>query len=142
MARAIDTYRGAVFPWECDHNGHMNVRFYVAKFDEGTWQFMAAIGLSRAEQRRRNLGAMAVNQTIAYKRELLAGDVVAVATDVTRIGGSSVTFRHRMTDAASGEAVAEMEIVGVFVDLAARKSTPIPDDVRARAAALMAEVAA
>ena len=38
------TYRGVVYPWHCDHMGHMNVMWYVGKFDEGTWQFMAAIG--------------------------------------------------------------------------------------------------
>jgi acyl-CoA thioester hydrolase len=141
MPGAIDTYRGAVFPWECDHNGHMNVRFYVGKFDEGTWQFMAAIGMSRAEMERRGVGAMAVSQTISYTRELLAGDVVAVATDVTRIGASSVRFRHRMRDAATGEAVAEMEIVGVFVDRATRKSVPMPDAARRAAESLLVEAA-
>ena len=28
------TYRGAVYPYECDHMGHMNVSHYVRKFDE------------------------------------------------------------------------------------------------------------
>jgi acyl-CoA thioester hydrolase len=23
------TYRGAVYPWHCDHRGHMNVMWYV-----------------------------------------------------------------------------------------------------------------
>ena len=142
MGAGVETYRGTVFPWECDQNGHMNVRFYVAKFDEGTWQFMTEIGLPRAEMQRRNIGAMAVNQTIDYKRELLAGDTVAVATDVTKLGGSSIRFRHRMRDTATGEAVAEMSIVGVFVDLATRKSVAIPDEVRRRAAALAVAVPA
>ena len=28
------TYRGTVYPWHCDHVGHMNVMWYVGKFDE------------------------------------------------------------------------------------------------------------
>jgi len=35
------TYRGIVYPWHCDHMGHMNVMWYVAKFDEATWTLMA-----------------------------------------------------------------------------------------------------
>ena len=31
------TYRGVVYPWDCDHMGHMNVMRYVGKFDEATW---------------------------------------------------------------------------------------------------------
>ena len=31
---AIDiTYRGLVHQWHCDHMGHMNVMWYVGKFD-------------------------------------------------------------------------------------------------------------
>jgi acyl-CoA thioester hydrolase len=30
------TYRGTVYPWQCDHIGHMNVMWYVGKFDEAT----------------------------------------------------------------------------------------------------------
>ncbi len=41
MAEWIETYRGAVHAWQEDHNGHMNVTHYVAKFDEGTWPFLA-----------------------------------------------------------------------------------------------------
>jgi acyl-CoA thioesterase FadM len=28
------TYRGTVYPWQCDHVGHMNIMWYVGKFDE------------------------------------------------------------------------------------------------------------
>jgi len=136
MSTAIETYRGTVFPWECDANGHMNVRFYVAKFDEGTWQFMAQIGASREELKRRNCGPMAVSQNIAYKRELVPGDTVVVATALVALGNSSCRFRHVMTDMASGAVAAEMELVGVFVDLATRKATPVWPELRAKAAAL------
>jgi acyl-CoA thioesterase FadM len=32
-----------VYPWHCDHMGHMNVMWYVGKFDEATWIFFARI---------------------------------------------------------------------------------------------------
>jgi acyl-CoA thioester hydrolase len=28
------TYKGTVYPWQCDHIGHMNIMRYVSKFDE------------------------------------------------------------------------------------------------------------
>ena len=31
------TYRGTVYPWQCDHVGHMNIMWYVGKFDEANW---------------------------------------------------------------------------------------------------------
>ena len=26
------TYRGTVYPWHCDHVGHMNIMWYAGKF--------------------------------------------------------------------------------------------------------------
>lgn len=141
MPNTIETYRGTVFPWECDPNGHMNVRFYVAKFDEGTWQFMAQIGATREELKRRNCGPMAVSQNISYKRELVPGDTVVVTTALVSLGTSSCRFRHVMSDIAGGAVAAEMELVGVFVDLATRKATPVWPELRARATALFGAAA-
>ena len=130
MPTEIETYRGTVFPWECDWNGHMNVRFYVGKFDEGTWQFFAQLGVSREELQRRQIGAMAVSQNISYKRELMPGDTVVVKTAILAAGRTSCRFRHVMTHMATGEIAAEMETVGVFVDLATRKATPLWPELR------------
>jgi acyl-CoA thioester hydrolase len=40
------TYRGTVYPWQCDHVGHMNIMWYVGKFDEANWNLFARIGLT------------------------------------------------------------------------------------------------
>ena len=67
------TYRGTVYPWQCDHVGHMNIMWYVGKFDEANWNLFARIGLAPTYLRESGRGMAAVQQTIAYKRELLAG---------------------------------------------------------------------
>ncbi len=141
MAIEIETYRGTVYPWECDWNGHMNVRFYVGKFDEGTWQFFAQIGAAREALKQRNCGAMAVSQNISYKRELMPGDTVVVRTSVQAVGRTSCRFRHVMVDMASGEAAAEMDTVGVFVDLASRKPMLLWPELREAAEALLVPAA-
>jgi acyl-CoA thioesterase FadM len=41
------TYRGTVYPWHCDHIGHMNVMWYVGKFDEATWNSRKSKGYLR-----------------------------------------------------------------------------------------------
>ena len=45
---AAITYRGTVYPWHCDHMGHMNVTWYVSKFDEASWNFLRSIGITPA----------------------------------------------------------------------------------------------
>mgnify|MGYP003349148441 CR=1 FL=1 len=46
MAEPALTYRGTVYPWQCDYIGHMNVMWYVGKFDEATWNLLGEIGLT------------------------------------------------------------------------------------------------
>ena len=64
------TYRGAVYPSQCDHMGHMNVMWYVARFDEATWQLFAAIGPTPSRLRTEHMGMARVEQHIECKREL------------------------------------------------------------------------
>ena len=72
----------------------------------------------------------AVQQNISYKRELLAGDIVAVTSRVLEIRDKSIRYLHEMRNAETGEIAATCEITGVHIDRQARKSTPFTDDVR------------
>ena len=62
------TYRGTVYPWQCDHVGHMNIMWYVGKFDEANWNLFARIGLTPTYLRQSGHGMAAVQQNISYKR--------------------------------------------------------------------------
>src|ERR1700756_2947840 len=98
MAEPILTHLGTIYPWHCDHMGHMNVMWYVGKFDEATWQLMTSIGLSPARRRKEGIGMVAVEQHIEYKRELLAGDLVTIRSYVQEIREKSLIFVHEMTN--------------------------------------------
>src|SRR5690349_9906137 len=67
------TYRGTVYPWQCDHMGHMNIMWYVGKFDEANWNLFARIGLTSGYLRDSGRGMAGVQQNISYQRELFAG---------------------------------------------------------------------
>jgi acyl-CoA thioester hydrolase len=56
----------------------MNIMWYVGKFDEANWNLFARLGLTPSYLRQSGRGMAAVQQNIAYKRELLAGDIVEV----------------------------------------------------------------
>ncbi|HEY7574421.1 MAG TPA: thioesterase family protein, partial [Thermoanaerobaculia bacterium] len=92
MTAPLVTYRGAVYPSQCDHMGHMNVAWYVAKFDEATWQLFAAIGLTRSRLRAENRGMAGVEQHIEYKHELFAGDVVTVTSRILEVRDKVLRF--------------------------------------------------
>lgn len=129
------TYRGTVYPWHCDHMGHLNVMWYVGKFDEASWQWFAAIGLTRAWLQQAGRGMAAVEQQLSYRRELLAGDVVTVHTELLELRDKALRLRHVMRDDGVGEVAASTTLVAVHLDTTARRAATLPPEVRARAAA-------
>jgi acyl-CoA thioester hydrolase len=133
--RRVETYRGFVYPTAIDHVGHMNVASYVARFDEATWHFLARLGFPPGALRAAGRAFVAADQRIEYHREVLAGTLLHVETELTEYGRRSVRFVHRMYDSETGEPVATTRLVGVYFDTAARASTELPADVVARRAA-------
>jgi len=136
MPEPLLTYRGTVYPWHCDQMGHMNVMWYVGKFDEATWQLLAAVGLTGARLRQDDMGMAAVEQRIEYKRELVAGDLITIHSHVQEVREKAVVFVHEMTNQGTQELAARTTLVGVCIDTTTRRARPLPEDVRDRAAGL------
>jgi acyl-CoA thioester hydrolase len=133
----VTTYKGAVYPWQCDHIGHMNIMWYVGKFDEANWNLFAAVGLTPSYLREQHRGMAALQQNISYKREVLAGEIVEVSSRFLEVGGKSMRFVHEMRNGETGEVVAICEITAVHLDRQARKSCPLPEAARAAARRLI-----
>lgn len=135
-AEPLLTYRGTVYPWHCDHVGHMNVMWYVGKFDEATWHLFHAIGLTPSYLRANHRGMAAVEQQIFYLRELHAGDVVTVRTHVDEVKAKLIVFTHAMTNDDTGEVAARTILKGVHMDTVQRKSCPFAPEILAKARSL------
>lgn len=138
MSQSFETYRGTVYPWEIDHIEHINVQFYVARFDQATWQFLARLGLTPGYFRRESRGMAAVQQNTTYRRELRPGDLLVIESELLEIGGKTLRFVHRMRELESGEEAARSELTAVHIDRAARRSLLFPPDVVAAGRAMLA----
>ena len=123
------TYSGAVYPWHCDHVGHMNVMWYVGKFDEATWVFFSRAGLTPDYLRKAGRGMAAVEQHLFYERELLAGDVISVTTKPLEVREKLIRFEHVMSNAQTGETAARCTLTALHLDRQARKACPFSEDI-------------
>ncbi|WNF45282.1 thioesterase family protein [Pseudomonas sp. SG20056] len=137
MDEALLTYRGVVYPWQCDHMGHMNVMWYTGKFDEASWALFAHLGLAPATLRESGRGMVAADQHTQYSSELVAGDLVSIHTCVLAVGSKSIRFRHEMRREPEGSVAAVSTLVGVHIDTRLRQSLPLPARVRELAEPLM-----
>jgi acyl-CoA thioester hydrolase len=133
MSEFAVTYRGTIYPWQCDHMGHMNVMWYVGKFDEASWQLLAALGRTGARFRKENTGMAAVEQHVEYQREVHSGDIVSIRSTVLEVKDKAIRIRHKMRNDETGELAAATVTVGVYIDTIARKARSLPSDVRDRA---------
>ena len=69
MAGFAETHRCAVNTWECDENAHLNVQFYVKRFDEAARFFSAMSG-------GRHDGSLPKTRHVRFHGELHTGAVM------------------------------------------------------------------
>ena len=133
------TYRGAVYPRHLDHMGHMNIQFYIAKFDAAVWHLFDRIGVTADYIRTHNRGMAAVEMNVRYLKELGAGDLVSVRSGVLKVGGPTLDLVQEMRLGEAGELAAVMRVTAVHLDREARRAVPFPKEIAARARALLVD---
>ncbi len=133
------SYRGTVYPWHCDHMGHMNIMWYGGKFDEANWTFFAWLGVTPGYLRGEQRGMAAVEQHITYRAELMAGDVVEVRSWLLEMRDKVVRLIHEMVNAETGEVAARSELTAVHLDRTARRAVAFPASVQARGRAMLGQ---
>src|SRR5689334_11069539 len=123
------TYRGTIYPWHCDHVGHMNVMWYAGKFDEASWHFLAGLGITPSFLRRENRLMAALQQNTTYRRELLAGDIITIRSGILEMKEKTIRFFHEMRNEDTNEVAAVTELTGIYMDAETRKSTLFPEEI-------------
>lgn len=125
-----------------DRNGHMNMRHYVAIFDDAgdtpDTGLYAQLGLTPEFHARHGSTTMDLEFHISFLGEVMPGHDVAV---YFRMAGCSARIMHYlmfMVDETQGRVCAIFECVNAFVDLGTRKLAPYPADLLMRLQDLLA----
>jgi acyl-CoA thioester hydrolase len=126
------TYRGVVHPWHCDIMGHMNVVWYVSKFDEASWQVASMVGLHNSYFTKKHMGIAALQQNIIYKSEIVAGCTVTIRSGLLEMKEKVVRVLHEMRNDTTDEVAAVMVLTAVHFNARKRKSCPFPKDILKR----------
>ncbi|MFE2457439.1 acyl-CoA thioesterase [Streptomyces sp. NPDC059402] len=111
--------------YETDTQGHLNQSVYLNYAEHARWSLLQAAGISQAELVASGVGPVALETTIRFRRELLAGDEVTVSCAFE--WGEGKTFRIRqVVTKADGTVAAEVEAVGGLMDLSERRLVADP----------------
>lgn len=134
----LDQHREVVRPDWIDYNGHMNVAYYVLAFDHATDVFFEHLELGEAYRERTGCSLFALEMHVLYLAELRRGDALRITTQLLGHDDKRLHFFHRMYHAERGTLSACLEIMGLNVEMAARKARPFPPDALSRLEAVTA----
>ena len=126
---------GEVLPAWIDHNGHMNLAYYTVLFDQATDLLFDELGVGHDYRRETQQGTFVAETHNLYERELLVGARVRVATQILGADTKRLHLGHEMFALDGGQRAATQELMFLHVDLAARRVSPFPEDLRRRIAA-------
>ena len=130
MAGWFETYRGVIFPWNCDFYGHMNVRWYAHHFDDAGFHLWTMAGIPQTAMRDRGVFSVVATTKTDFVHEMRVGELLVVKSAFVHVGNKSLRHVQRMYNADTGTLCAMQDTVEVFFDPNARKSMPMPDFVR------------
>ncbi|PHP65465.1 hypothetical protein CSC94_19100 [Zhengella mangrovi] len=95
MSLLIETHRSFVNTWECDENVHLNVQFYLKRFDEAARFFALAHGRDHA-------GPLPAVRHVRYHSELAGAQSAVIRSGVVGDGPLVGWTVHRMEENSTG----------------------------------------
>jgi acyl-CoA thioester hydrolase len=113
---------------DCDGLGHVNNAVYLTYLEQTRFAHWQRITGTTGIPRRFIIARIECD----YRAQATAGDRLIVRLAVAAVGNSSFTFEYEIVNGRTREIVATARSVQVMYDYDARRSMPIPADIRAR----------
>jgi len=121
-----------------DENGHMNVRWYAAIFDEAGDTLHARLGLTPEFHKAHGTGTMDLENHFNYLHEVRAADRLAIFSRIVAQSAKRMHYLMFMVDETTGSLSAIFECINAFADLKLRRTAPYPPEIAARIEARVA----
>jgi len=115
-----------------DRMGHMNVRYYMAVFDQATWRMFADYGLDEKYFSTTENGVFALKQFIQYLAEVRPEETVAVYTRIVGLTDKRIHLMHFMANQDTNGLAAIIESLITHANLKVRKAAPLPSEIASK----------
>jgi acyl-CoA thioester hydrolase len=114
---------------DTDAMGHINNAVYITYLEVGRQAYWAQL-VGRDDYR--SVPFILASVTCDFRSEALVDEVLEVGLRCEWIGTKSFAFAYEIRARDDGRVVAEARTVQVCYDYEAKRSIPVPDDLRAR----------
>jgi acyl-CoA thioester hydrolase len=136
----IEVLRSGVNTWECDQMGHLNVRHYFARANQGLSGLALVIGLTPSELRAQGLALRARDQHVRFMRELRPGVYYTMSAGILHVEADRLHVYEEMRFAHKPEAAASIISEVAIEHVATGRELGFSAAVLARARSLMIEL--
>jgi acyl-CoA thioester hydrolase len=109
-----------------DTNGHMNMRWYVALFDDAGDELHARVGLTPEFHRQHHTGTVDLEHHTNFLNEVMPGDAVAVFSRLVARSPKRLHYLMFLVNETTGKLAAIFECMNAFLDLNVRRTAPFP----------------
>jgi acyl-CoA thioester hydrolase len=114
---------------DTDAMGHINNAVYVTYLEVARQAYWRRL---EAETDYRRVPFILAHVSIDFRSEALVSEVLEVGIRCGWIGDKSFSFDYRIRERDSARVVAEATSIQVCYDYAARRSIPVPEELRRR----------
>jgi len=118
---------GVIEPAWIDSNGHMNIRWYAALFDEGTAFILAQLNLDAGAAASDVPTVMASRVYVEHRKEMFEGESWQLWSGLAAISCDGATISHRLTCARAVRATCDIR--GEVIALSTRTRSVLPDRI-------------
>jgi len=130
QARELPLYHREIIPEAYrDAMGHMNVRHYMALFDDAGWKLFESFGMTAEYYQREQSGGFELRNYITYIAEVHIGETVAVHVRAIGCSETRIHLLYYLINESTNRIAATMEAIGAHADLRERKITPYPQPI-------------
>ncbi len=117
-----------------DENGHMNMRWYLAIFDEAGEVLHGRLGLTPAYHRAHGTGTVDLEHHVHYVSEVMPREQVAVYVRCVAWSPKRLQYVMFMVNETTGKLASIFECINAFMNAVERKTAPFPADIAERIA--------
>ena len=112
---------------DTDAMGHINNAVYVTYLEVARQEYWRAFS---GDEDYRRVPFILAGVQIDFRSEALVSETLEIGIRCDWIGNKSFAFGYEIREKRSGRLVAEATSVQVCYDYAAKRSNPVPDDLR------------
>ncbi len=134
----LSLFETEVLPEWIDPNGHLNVTYYVRAFDLSTDAFMDMLGVGWAYSEREKHSIFMLEAHVHSLDEVVEGDRLRFTVQLLDYDAKRIHIFQEMFHAEKGYRAATSEWLAIHVDMAARRSVPLPSGARDKLVEIMA----